>query len=636
MNIEELISNAALPKDVAQVLRSARSVTVARGVADLEDIACGRDDQQATTVSYDLPDGTHVDEVDVVRLSNGVGANYRDPYMRRRDPDCMVVADEKPSDKPRFVERFGYEFSKLKQETFEWLQGQDLAVFAFEMGQPGLGADAMAVCPVNAGFFAFGLGLLQGAVDVEALGRRFEPSTIIYVAPPFRHTHFDGKQVVVHERSEVHEVFSYNLYPGPSAKKGVYGALIELGEQQGWVTAHCSAVQVMTPYDNLVTFMHEGASGGGKSEMLQQPHRLPDGRLLMGHNTVTDEKRYLEIPRTCDLLPVCDDMALCHPAIQKSGGKLSVADAESGWFVRVDHIGEYGTDPDLEHLTVHPGRSLLFLNVRAVVGGTGLIWEHVEDAPGRPCPNPRVVVPREIVPHAVSGNAQVDIRSFGVRTPRCTREQPSYGILGMFHVLPPALAWLWRLVAPRGHANPSIVDTGGMTSEGVGSYWPFTIGKKVAQANLLLRQFRGASATRYVLTPNQHIGAWETGFMPQWLMRDYLARRGMASFRSDQIVPARCPLLGYALQNMRIEGSSIHHWFLEVDTQPEVGPEAYDEGAGILTDFFQRELRKFLQPELDPAGREIIECCLSHGAVEEYENLMPGMDQMAPDFVDSA
>ena len=628
MNVHEFLMHAALPESVAGVLCAARSVTVARSIRDLEAIACGPAAARSTTVSYELPDGSEVHEVDVVRLRNGVGANYRDPYMRRRDPECMVVADTQPSDKPRFSDRFGYEFSRLKEETFAWLSQQDLAIFAFEMGQPGLGADALAICPANAGFFAFGLGLLQGVVDPATLDRRFEPATIIYVAPPFRHTHFYGKQVVVHERSGLHEVFSYNLYPGPSAKKGVYGALIELGEQEGWVTAHCSTVRVVTPYDNLVTFMHEGASGGGKSEMLQQPHRLPDGRLLLGRNTVTDEKRYLEIPRTCDLFPVCDDMALCHPLIQTPDGKLSLTDAENGWFVRVDHIREYGTDPDLEHLTVHSDRPLLFLNVRAVVDGTGLIWEHVEDAPGRPCPNPRVIVPRDVVPHVVDETVQVDVRSFGVRTPPCTREHPSYGILGMFHLLPPALAWLWRLVAPRGHANPSIVDAGGMTSEGVGSYWPFSTGKRVAQANLLLSQFRNTPTTRYVLTPNQHIGAWETGFMPQWLMRDYLARRGVAPFRSDQLVASRCPLLGYALQAMRIEGTSIHRWFLEVDTQPEVGPEAFDEGARTLTDFFHREVRKFLQPELDPAGRNIIECCLSNGGIEDYENLMSGIDRI--------
>ena len=163
-----------------------------------------------------------------------------------------------------------------------------------------------------------------------------------------------------------------------------------------------------------------------------------------------------------------------------------MADAENAWFVRVNHIREYGTDPFLEKLTAQPPEPLVFLNVDAVPGSRALIWEHTEDAPGQPCPNPRVILPRSIVPGVVSEAVGVDIRSFGVRTPPCTREQPSYGIIGLFHLLPPALAWLWRLVSPRGHANPSVVQTEGMSS---------------------------------VLCPNQHVGAWQTGFMPQWIGR---------------------------------------------------------------------------------------------------------------------
>jgi hypothetical protein len=111
------------------------------------------------------------------------------------------------------------------------------------------------------------------------------------------------------------------------------------------------------------------------------------------------------------------------------------------------------------------------------------------------------------VPGVVHEPVTVDIRSYGVRTPPCTREQPSYGILGLFHILPPALAWLWRLVAPRGHANPSIVDSGGMSSEGVGSYWPFATGRRVDQVNLLLDQVERTRKVRYILCPNQHVGA---------------------------------------------------------------------------------------------------------------------------------
>ncbi|MDZ4198040.1 MAG: DUF4914 family protein, partial [Kiritimatiellia bacterium] len=493
-------------------------------------------------------------------------------------------------------------------------------------GHASMGKDALAICPKNAGFFAFGLGLLQGVIPLHDRKQPLDPAIVIYVAPPFRHTHFAGRQVVVHKRSAIHEIFSYNLYPGPSAKKGIYGALIELGEQEGWVTAHCSAVQAVTPYDNVVTFMHEGASGGGKSEMLQPPHRVADGRLLLGHNMVTAEKRYLEIPRTCDLRPVCDDMGLCHPTFQKNDNKLYLTDAENAWFVRVDHIREYGTDRELEHLTIHPSRDLLFLNIQTVPGETALIWNHIPDAPGQLCPNPRVILPRELVDQVVSDKVGIDIRSFGIRTPPCTAESPTYGIVGLFHILPPALAWLWRLVSPRGHANPSIVSSEAMSSEGVGSYWPFSTGQRVAQANLLLDQFRQATSTRYILVPNQHVGAWKTGFMPQWLVRDYLARRGHARYPAHQILPSRCSLLGYSLNSMRIEGGIIPQGFLQVEQQPEVGEKAYDAGADILRKFFHGELQHYLKPDLDPMGREIIETCLSGGRAEEYRVFIEDAD----------
>jgi len=82
--------------------------------------------------------------------------------------------------------------------------------------------------------------------------------------------------------------------------------------------------------------------------------------------------------------------------------KLWLEDAEDGWFVRVDHITEYGTDPSLEKLTAVPPKPLLFLNIESVPGGRAMIWDHIYDEPGKPCPNPRVVLPRDIVPKIVS------------------------------------------------------------------------------------------------------------------------------------------------------------------------------------------------------------------------------------------
>jgi len=429
---------------------------------------------------------------------------------------------------------------------------------------------------------------------------------------------------VVHNRLEdIHEVYSYNLYPGPSAKKGVYGVLLTKGEKEGWATTHCSTVQVVSPYDNITTFMHEGASGGGKSEMLQHIVREPSRQVLIGKNLVSGEQRLISIPMFCSFRPVTDDMALAHPSLQQKNGKLWVADAENAWFVRVDSVNEYGDDPFLEKISINPSKPLLFLNINTIPDSTALIWDHIEDEPGKKCPNPRVILPRDIVPEVVNQPVGIDVRSFGVRTPPCTAEDPSYGILGLFHILPPALAWLWRLVSPRGYANPSITATGAMESEGVGSYWPFATGSKVRHANLLLEQFLESQRVRYTLVPNQHIGVWKVGFKPQLMMREYLTRRGNAKLRTDQYQEARCSLLGYELNYLTIEGAKIPSRFLKVYRQDEVGVEGYDKGAEILKEFFHQEIKRFLSPELSKTGRQIIEACLNDATAEEYNKIIP-------------
>jgi hypothetical protein len=611
------------PQVIQQIFESAPKVVVARTRQDLMDLACGDSTSNYFEVAYDIPGQGRIVEATVARVRNGIAANYNDPYMRRRDPDSLVVGDEFETDKPTFKKLYGKDFDPVRDEALAWLKSQELAVFAFTAGKPGMGVDALAVVPLNAGFFALGLAMLQGLIPLDDLSPDFSPKAVMLGVPPFRHTHFDGKQIVVHNRTEdLYEIFSFNLYPGPSAKKGVYGILIDIGSREGWVAPHCSAVQVITPYDNSTIIMHEGASGGGKSEMLEQVHREADGRLLLGENIITGERRYLQIPRTCDLQPIADDMAICHPSIQRNHGRIRLTDAEDAWFLRVNHIQNYGTDPTLEQITAQPSQPLLFLNIDAVPNSRALIWEHIQDAPGKPCPNPRVIVPRNEFKNVLEGAATIDVRSFGVRQPPCTRENPTYGIIGLFHVLPPALAWLWRLVSPRGHDNPSIVDSEGMSSEGVGSYWPFASGKRIRQANLLLDQFTDFLEMRYILTPNQYIGAWHVGFMPQWIAREYLARRGNSKFRPEQIRPARSSLLGYALYSIHVEGSQIARWFLQVDTQPEVGVEAYDQGASMLQDFFRKELEGFNTEEMVPLGRKIIECCLDNGSLSDYENLI--------------
>lgn len=615
-----------LPEAVETLFSSALHEPVCFETVDqLADAATGGRENLEFEVQYEVPGRGLYTEAVVHRVTNGISANYTEAYMRRRDPDTMLIGDNLPSDKERFEERMGYPFTGLRSETFDWMKQQKLAYFFFRIGKLDNSPYGMAIAPANAAFFAMGLAMLQHMVRPSEMPDNQKIYAVVYVAPVFRHTHFDGKQVVVHSRQkDLYEIFSYNLYPGPSAKKGIYGVLLNLGENEGWVTAHCSAVESVSPYDNITRFMHEGASGGGKSEMLQHIVRERSGEVLIGTNTITGERRTIQIPRFCEINPIADDMAAIHPDLQTESKRLRLLDAENAWFIRTDNITGYGVDPVLEKITINAARPLLFLNIKSHPGGTALIWNHTEDAPGKPCPNPRVIVPRELFEGVVNHPVHIDVRSFGVRTPPSSLENPNYGILGLFHMLPPALAWLWRLVSPRGHANPSIVGTGkGMESEGVGSYWPFATGKKVRQANLLLEQIASKTDTRYVLTPNQFVGVWKVGFRAQLLMREYLTRRGNAKFRPDQISPARCPLLGYELEYLTIEGSKIPSRFLKTYKQPEMGAEGYDMGAEILTAFFHSELQQFLTDELSPLGRRIIEACLAGGTVEQYEQLIP-------------
>lgn len=630
-------SRLKLSDAVLEVLGGAADLCVPESREDLLDWALGRktgatdwspgnrEDKGQFFVAYDVPGRGPIVEASVIKARNGLSVNYPDPAMRRRDPDAMVIGDARPTDKPTYAQRFGEPFDATRRQTLDWLKTQQLIALPFYAGPDRLGYGSLLICPLNAGFFAAAMADLQGMVPRSKVPADFAlRGGVLFIAPPFRHSHFGGRQVVVHNRRDDHqEVFAYNLYPGPSAKKGVYSILLDIGEREGWVTNHCSVVEVLTPYDNQFVLMHEGASGGGKSEMVEPIERQEDGRLLLGVNAVTGERRSIRLPEACQIFPMCDDMGVAHPSDNAGSTRVRIGDAEAGWFIRVNHIAQYGTNPQLEKLSIQPPAPLVFLNHHVVPGGQALIWEHSEDAPGVPNSNPRLVLPRHMVRNVKPGPASVAVRSFGVRCPPTHKDAPHYGILGILHVLPPALAWLWRLVAPRGFGNPSIQDSVGMQSEGVGSYWAFCTGRRVDQANLLLRQIQETPETRHVLIANQYVGAWEVGFMGEWLAREYLARRGGARFRPDQLVATRCALLGWVPFQMQVEGTLIPRWFLDVTTQPEVDAQTYDHGAKMLRDFFAAELKPFEHPELDAVGRQILQAFFDGATQEDYLALIP-------------
>lgn len=628
MFIDSFFNRFVLPEDLKAAVSNAKWRCYPETKEQLLELCYGPTHSSRYDVTYTIPGRGVFKEAEVVRCKNGPVVNFMEDYMRRRDPDCMRIGDDLPTDKPRFKDVYGYDFSQLRAETMKWFEGQGVILLPFHAGGRYFGYDALMVCPTNAAFFALSLANMQGFVSIHDIEAGFTPRAIIYVAPPFRLTHFDGKQVVVHQRSEnLHEVFAYNLYPGPSAKKGVFSMLLDIGEHEGWVTNHASAAVLETPYENEVVFMHEGASGGGKSEMLEDVHREENGQVLLGTHLVTGEDYYLTLNETCKIHPIADDMVLSHKDLQNGSGHLVIADAEDGWFLRMDGDQYYGNVPMYERISIHPEEPLEFFNMDGTPGATCLIWEHVIESTGKPCTNPRVIIPRAMIDNIVPGDQpqEVNVRSFGVRMPPSTETEPNYGVMGMVQFVPPAIAWLWRLVSPRGFKNPSIADSNagsGLKAEGVGSYWPFCTGKKVTQANLLLRQMLDTPNTLNILIPNQHIGAYRIGFMGEWITREYLARRN-GMIRMKHLVPARCPLFGYSLDEMKIDGQYVRRTFLRPEYQSKLGFAGYDAGAKILTDFMKEQISEFLTDELDPIGRQIIELCLNDAPLEEYLKITP-------------
>jgi hypothetical protein len=209
------------PADARAVLEQCQGVTVASTTGQLIALAtAGKLLSEYNEVAYEVPAKGRLVEANVAAVRNGVVVNYTEPYMRRRDPDCMLVADDLPTDKETFEERYGISFAEVRTEALDWLKTQELLVFALYAGQADMGMETLVLAPANAGFFALGLAMLQGIIPFEAVSDTFEPRAVIYVAPPLRHTRFAGKQVVVHRRlADLHEMFSFNLYPARARRR---------------------------------------------------------------------------------------------------------------------------------------------------------------------------------------------------------------------------------------------------------------------------------------------------------------------------------------------------------------------------------------------------------------------------------
>ena len=123
-----------LPEQISDLLENCPSCIFVKNRDEILSLAMGGKSEGVFEVAYDVPGRGRVLEATVTRCKNGLAINYPEPYMRRRDPDCLLVADSEPTDKTCYDERFGEPFEKVRSETFNWLRQQNIVVMLFMLG----------------------------------------------------------------------------------------------------------------------------------------------------------------------------------------------------------------------------------------------------------------------------------------------------------------------------------------------------------------------------------------------------------------------------------------------------------------------------------------------------------------------
>ncbi len=92
------LDHLTLAPEVRAALEAAPRVIVPATRDELHALSLGPDGGPVFSVDYDV-EGEVITEATVTRCRNGIAVNYPEDYMRRRDPQCMVIADDRPTDK---------------------------------------------------------------------------------------------------------------------------------------------------------------------------------------------------------------------------------------------------------------------------------------------------------------------------------------------------------------------------------------------------------------------------------------------------------------------------------------------------------------------------------------------------------
>src|SRR5699024_5983424 len=97
--MDSLLTKFTFTDELTDVIEHCKGVSVPTSKAELYDMVFGPDHADVYDVIFDVPGKGPVKEADVTRCKNGASVNFVEDYMRRREPDCMRIADDKPTDK---------------------------------------------------------------------------------------------------------------------------------------------------------------------------------------------------------------------------------------------------------------------------------------------------------------------------------------------------------------------------------------------------------------------------------------------------------------------------------------------------------------------------------------------------------
>ena len=127
----------SVPGALGDILASCPGWLVARDVGRLLELAVSEEVNGWHEVAYDVPGRGEVVEARVCRTTNGIAANYLEPYMRRRDPDCMVIGDDRPTNKPQFAAASAAISRTPARRPSPGSKTRSLALFPFSVGTQG-------------------------------------------------------------------------------------------------------------------------------------------------------------------------------------------------------------------------------------------------------------------------------------------------------------------------------------------------------------------------------------------------------------------------------------------------------------------------------------------------------------------